>query len=49
MSYGYLKSEGVMVVGVSKVSVVQEPDIADIEDLVIWASEEMMEVLGGLQ
>ena len=49
MSYGYFKSEGVVVVGVSEVTVVQEPDVADVEDLIIGASEELVEVLGGLQ
>jgi len=38
-----------VVVGVSEVAVVQEPDVADVEDLVVRAIEELMEVLGGLQ
>ena len=38
-----------MVIRVSEVSVVEEPDVADIEDLVIRASEEFSEVLTGLE
>ena len=38
-----------MVIRVSEVSVVEEPDVADIEDLVVWASEEFSEVLTGLE
>jgi hypothetical protein len=37
------------VVGVSKITVVQEPDIADVQDLVVRAGKELEEVLGGLQ
>ena len=38
-----------MVIRVSKVSVVEEPDVADIEDLVVGASEEFSEVLTWLE
>ena len=38
-----------MVVRVTEVSVVKKPDVADIEDLVVWAGEELGEVLGGLE
>lgn len=38
-----------MVVRVTKVSVVKEPDVADVEDLVVWAGEELSKVLGGLE
>jgi hypothetical protein len=38
-----------VVVGVAKVAVIEEPDVADIEDLVIGASEELCEVLAGLE
>ena len=36
-------------VRVTKVSVVKEPDVADVEDLVVWAGEELSKVLGGLE
>lgn len=38
-----------MVVRVSEVAVVEKPDIANIEDLVIGASEELGEVLARLE
>jgi hypothetical protein len=38
-----------VVVRVTKVSVVKEPDVADVEDLVVWAGEELSKVLGGLE
>lgn len=36
-------------VGVSEVSVVEEPHVSDVEHLVVGASEELGEVLAGLQ
>lgn len=36
-------------VGVSEVSIVEEPDIADVEDLIVGAVEEFSEVLAGLE
>lgn len=47
--YSYLKGERVVVVRITEVTVIQEPDIADIEDLVVGAIEERLEVLCGLQ
>ena len=38
-----------MVVRITEVTVIQEPYIADIEDLVVGAIEERLEVLYGLQ
>lgn len=38
-----------MVIGVAEVAVVQEPDVADVEDLVVGAVEEGGEVLARLQ
>ena len=38
-----------MVVRVTKVTVVKEPHIAHIENLVVGASEELSEVLAGLE
>jgi hypothetical protein len=38
-----------VVIRVSEVSVVEEPDIADVEDLVVGAIKERLEVLCGLQ
>jgi hypothetical protein len=38
-----------VVIRVSKVSVVEEPDVADIEDFVVGASEEFSEVLTWLE
>ena len=38
-----------MVVRVTKVAVVQEPHVADIEDFVVWAIEEAIEILCRLQ
>ncbi len=38
-----------MVVGVTKVTVVEKPHITNIEDLVVWAIEEALEVLDWLQ
>jgi len=34
---------------VAEVAVVEEPDIADVKDLVVGASEELMEVLARLK
>lgn len=36
-------------VGVTKVTVVEKPHITNIEDLVVWAIEEALEVLDWLQ
>lgn len=38
-----------MVVGVTEVTVVEEPHIANIKNLVVWAIEEALEVLSWLQ
>ena len=38
-----------MVIGVAEVSVVEEPHVTDVEDLVVRASEELSEVLTGLE
>ena len=45
----YLEPEALVMIGVTKVSVVEEPDIADVEDFVVGACEELSEVLGGLE
>ena len=34
---------------VSEVSIVEEPDVTDVEDFIIGASEEFSEVLAGLE
>lgn len=36
-------------VGVSEISIVEEPDIADVEDLIVGAVEEFSEVLAGFE
>jgi len=36
-------------IGVSEISIVEEPDIADVEDLIVGAVEEFSEVLAGFQ
>ena len=36
-------------VGVTEVAVIEEPDVADVEDFVIGASEELCEILTGLE
>ena len=36
-------------VGVTEVTVIEEPDIANVEDLVVGASEELGKVLAGLE
>lgn len=36
-------------VGVTKVTVVEEPHIANIKNLIVWAIEEALEVLNWLQ
>ena len=36
-------------VGVSEISIVEEPDIADVEDLIVGAVEELSEVLAGFE
>jgi hypothetical protein len=41
----YLKSEGVVVIRVSKVSIVEEPHVSDISDLVVFSAEELGKVL----
>ena len=38
-----------MVIGVAEVSVVEEPNVTDVEDLVVRASKELSEVLTGLE
>ena len=38
-----------MVIGIAKVAVIEEPDVADVEDFVIGASEELCEILTGLE
>jgi len=38
-----------VVVRITEVTVIQQPDVADIEDLVVGAIEELLEVLCGLQ
>ena len=45
----YLEGEGLVVVRVTKVSVVEEPHVPHIEDLVVGAVEELLEVLCGLE
>ena len=45
----YLKAEGIVMVWVTKISVVEEPDIADVEDLVVWAIKELGKILGWLK
>jgi hypothetical protein len=45
----YLKSERLMMIRVSHVSVVEEPDVPDVEDLVVRASEELLEVFSRLK
>ena len=45
----YLEGEWLVVVGVTEVSIVEEPNVSDIDDLVVWASEELSEVLAGLE
>jgi hypothetical protein len=36
-------------VGVTEISIVEEPDIADVEDLIVGAVEEFSEVLAGFE
>ena len=38
-----------MVIRITEVAVIQEPDVADIEDLVVGTIKERLEVLCGLQ
>ena len=45
----YLKAEALVMIGVTEVSVVEQPDIADVEHLVVGAGEELSEVLGWLE
>ena len=45
----YLEAEALVMIGVTEVSVVEEPDVADVEDFVVGACEELSEVLGGLE
>ena len=47
--HSYLKGERVVVIRITEVTVIQEPDVADIEDLVVGAIKERLEVLCGLQ
>lgn len=43
----YIHIKRLVVVGTALISVVEEPDVSDIGDFVIWASKEGLEVLGG--
>lgn len=47
--YTYLKREGLVVIRITEVTIIQEPDVANIEDLVVGAIEERLKVLCGLQ
>ena len=47
--YYYLKGERVVVIRITEVTVIKKPDVADIEDFVVWAIKERLEVLCGLQ
>jgi hypothetical protein len=38
-----------VVIRITEVAVIQQPDVADIEDLVVGAIKERLEVLCGLQ
>jgi hypothetical protein len=38
-----------VIIGVTEVSVVEEPDVSHIEDLIVGASEELVEVHWGLK
>ena len=45
----YLEAEALVMIGVTEVSVVEQPDIAHVEHFVVGAGEELSEVLGGLE
>jgi hypothetical protein len=45
----YLEAEALVMIGVTEVSVVEQPDIAHVEHFVVGACEELSEVLGGLE
>ena len=47
--YTYLKREWLVVIRITEVTIIQEPDVANIEDLVVGAIEERLKVLCGLQ